>query len=191
MSTCLTQFITTDEVKACTFISSNVHDATFEQNIEYAQISALRPILSTSLFDEIDTQIDTDTLTALNLTLLDTWIKPFLAWKIYQLSLTGLYVRITPSGIQTKSTGDLQSIDASTLRMLKNEAEGRADHFQTLLVDYIVDNQIDYPEYTTTASHESRTSRPSMGGFVFSGSSSNHRQICSCRNWPLCPHAND
>ena len=64
MAICKTRFITTDEIKSYTPISKNVPDIKFEHNIEYVQISSLRPILSESLYDEIDAELVADTVNA-------------------------------------------------------------------------------------------------------------------------------
>lgn len=189
MSTCKTLFTTTDEIKACTPISDNVDDAKFSFNIEYAQISALRPVLSTSLYNEIDAQIVASTLTALNTLLLDTYIKPFLAQKVLALSLLNLWTQITPTGVHLKNPADATSVDSSGLKMMINQAEAKADHYQTLMVDYLSVNSADYPEYTTTSTEERREDQPSRAMIIFDNDSRSNRRCC--RNWPLCACAND
>jgi hypothetical protein len=187
MSICKTRFITTDEIKSYTLITANVHDSKFEHNIEYVQISSLRPILSESLYDQIDAQIVASTLTVLNTTLLNTYIKPYLAQRIFEQSMLGLHSEVSPTGIQTRSPDSSTSVDTSMVKMMINDAKGKADHYQELMVSYLSVNQSDYPEYATTSTKEQRSEAPTSGMFVFDNTSTrDNRCRRNCRNWPNC-----
>jgi hypothetical protein len=151
MSLAETKIITEQEVKNWTDISNNVQSSSLAFAITISQDLYVRTALGEKLYEELVGQVATDTLTALNTTLLNgndrlfRGIKPGLAWWIAYESYTYLHSKISPTGIQSKSTDQAVSIDSRSLEIRKNMAKKKAEYYIDQLICYLRDNETDYP----------------------------------------------
>jgi hypothetical protein len=151
MSLAETKIITEQEVKNWTDISNNVQSSSLAFAITISQDLYVRTALGEKLYEELVGQVATDTLTALNTTLLNgndrlfRGIKPGLAWWIAYESYTYLHSKISPTGIQSKSTDQATSIDSRSLEIRKNMAKKKAEYYIDQLICYLRDNETDYP----------------------------------------------
>ena len=151
MSLAETKIITEQEVKNWTDISNNVQSSSLAFAITISQDLYVRTALGEKLYEELVGQVATDTLTALNTTLLNgndrlfRGIKPGLAWWIAYESYTYLHSKISPTGIQAKSTEQATSIDSRSLEIRKNMAKKKAEYYIDQLICYLRDNESDYP----------------------------------------------
>ena len=151
MSLAETKIITEQEVKNWTDISNNVQSSSLAFAITISQDLYVRTALGEKLYEELVDQVATDTLTALNTTLLNgndrlfRGIKPGLAWWIAYESYTYLHSKISPTGIQSKSTEQATSIDSRSLEIRKNMAKKKAEYYIDQLICYLRDNETDYP----------------------------------------------
>jgi hypothetical protein len=151
MSLAETKIITEQEVKNWTDISNNVQSSSLAFAITISQDLYVRTALGEKLYEELVGQVATDTLTALNTTLLNgndrlfRGIKPGLAWWIAYESYTYLHSKISPTGIQSKSTEQATSIDSRSLEIRKNMAKKKAEYYIDQLICYLRDNETDYP----------------------------------------------
>ena len=151
MSIGQTQLITEQEVKNWTDIPNSVQTKMFAMSIVYAQDQFIRSALGELLFSELLTQVENDTLTALNTTLLNgndrlfRGLKPALAWWVAYQIYPHIHSYITPTGIQTKSTEDATSVSASQLEIRRNIAKSRAEYYLDQVICYLRENDTDYP----------------------------------------------
>lgn len=180
-----TIFISTDEIKSKTPIGRSVHDSLFEHNIDIAQDNHLKPILSQSLFDQIKAGIDTPPLSADDQILLDSYIKPYIAWKTYELSIEDFHSQVTDTGIVKRSSANDEGISVAEVKMKIDNASGKADSYKDKMLDFLFASD-DYPEFNTTDTDERRSLSTNIAGIALRNSS--FHQHCQCRNWPLCEH---
>lgn len=84
--------------EAC-FMSSNINEKEFKMNLKLAQ-EDLMDILGPEFYEEIEDQYDpnNDTLTADNATLYEDYLKDYLAWRTYYISLGMSQSKSTPTG---------------------------------------------------------------------------------------------
>jgi hypothetical protein len=151
MSLAETKIITEQEIKNWTDISNNVQSSSLAFAITISQDLYVRTALGEKLYEELVGQVANNTLTALNTTLLNgndrlfRGIKPGLAWWIAYESYTYLHSKISPTGIQSKSTDQATSIDSRSLEIRKNMAKKKAEYYIDQLICYLRDNENDYP----------------------------------------------
>jgi hypothetical protein len=140
MSLAETKIITEQEVKNWTDISNNVQSSSLAFAITISQDLYVRTALGEKLYEELVGQVANNTLTALNTTLLNgndrlfRGIKPGLAWWIAYESYTYLHSKISPTGIQSKSTDQATSIDSRSLEIRKNMAKKKAEYYIDQLI---------------------------------------------------------
>lgn len=84
--------------EAC-FMSSNINEKEFKMNLKLAQ-EDLRDILGPEFYSEIETQYSptSDTLTPDNANLYEDYLKDYLAWRTYYISLGMSQSKSTPTG---------------------------------------------------------------------------------------------
>lgn len=151
MSLAETKLITEQEVKNWTDISNNVQTTNLSWSITVAQDLYIRSALGEDLYSELLGQVENDTLTALNTTLLNgddrlfRGLKSALAWWVAYEVYPYLHSKVSPTGIQSKSTDEAVSIDSRSLEIRRNMAKKKAEYYLDQLIQYLCDKSTDYP----------------------------------------------
>ena len=151
MSLAETKLITEQEVKNYTDLPNNLKTSNLSFSITVAQDLYIRSALGEDLYSELLDQVQNDTLTALNLTLLNgdnrlfRGIKFALAWWVAYEIYPYLHTKVTPTGIQTKSTDEAISADSRDVEMRRNIAKKKAEYYLDQLIKYLCDKDTDYP----------------------------------------------
>lgn len=151
MSLAETKLITETEVKNWTDISTNIQADIIGPVITLAQDKYIRTAIGEALYIELLTQVKNNTLTALNTTLLNgndqlfRGIKPALAWWTANNVYPYLHSKISPTGIQSRSTEDALSISGSELEVRRNLAKGNGEYYVQQLICFLQENDTDYP----------------------------------------------
>ena len=159
MSIAETKLITEQEVKNWTDISNNVQTTNLGFSITIAQDMYIRGALGEDLYSELLGQVENDTLTALNTTLLNgddrlfRGLKPALAWWVAYEVYPYLHSKVSPSGIQSKSTEDSVAIDSRSLEIRRNMAKKKAEYYLDQLIKYLCDKDTDYPLFRDNSLH--------------------------------------
>lgn len=151
MAICETKLLTEQELKNWTDIPNNLSTKLFATIITQAQDMHIRTVLGEDLFSELLEQVENSTETALNLTLLNgddrlfRGLKPALAWWVAYNLYPFLHSKVSPTGIQTKSTEDATAIDSQMLAMRRKMAKAKAEYYSQQLICYLEENDTDYP----------------------------------------------
>ena len=151
MSIAETKLITEQEVKNYTDLPNNLKTSNLSFSITVAQDLYIRSAIGEDLYSELLDQTQNDTLTALNLTLLNgdnrlfRGIKFALAWWVAYEVYPYLHTKVTPTGIQTKSTDEAISADSRDVEMRRNIAKKKAEYYLDQLIKYLCDKDTDYP----------------------------------------------
>ena len=151
MSIGQTKLLTEQELKNWTDIPNSVTSKMIGSVITIAQDKFIRTALGEALFIELLGQVENDTLTALNTTLLNgndrlfRGLKPALAWFTAYNLYPYLHSFVSPTGIQSKSTEDANSISSSQLEIRKNQAKSNGEYYLDQLICYLRENDTDYP----------------------------------------------
>jgi hypothetical protein len=137
--------ISETQLKEGSVIDENVDMKTLKPMILIAQDQRILPIIGTGLFNEIKTQIQANTLTALNTTLLDTYITPALKmWVIYEYTIPGTFkYRNKNVGNQGGENNTPSGIDE--LLRLMDYWKDKAEWYSERITKYLCENSSDYP----------------------------------------------
>lgn len=140
-------FISETQLKEGSIIDENVDMKTLKPMILIAQDQRILPIIGTGIYNELKTQIQSGTLTALNTTLLDSYITPALKmWVIYEYTIPSTYkYRNKNVGNQGGENNQPASID--DLLRLMDYWKDKAEWYSERITKYLVENSNDYPKF--------------------------------------------
>lgn len=140
-------FLTATHIKEFTFVDQNVDEKYLKVAIKEAQELHVREYLGTALYNELITQVDTSSVSALNTTLIETYIQPMLKyWTIYEAA-PFLNIKITNKNISKKSSDGSSAVDLTELDRLIHEVHTKAKYYTKRLVKYLCENDASYPLY--------------------------------------------
>lgn len=140
------------------FINSNIDQTKLKPIIDRVQRNRIEPILGTTLFDKVITDVDAGTITGLYKTLLDDYVRPtMIAYCDHKATFH------TTSQITNKTTGKNkdQHIEANSTEdnnNLRDELIKDADQFKRKMIGWLQDNKNDIPEYCDTETDKSHQS---------------------------------
>jgi len=185
MSVFDTAFISTGEIKSLTPIGIGVTDNRFDHNIKVAQDNSLRSVLGITLYNKIVAEIDDENISAVHQALIDDFIKPYMAYRVYELSIPDLYVVVGETGI-TKPTGTNKvAISQDDMKGMVSSAGGKADMYKNTLLDHLFASD-DFPDFTTTTEEDDRSFSTNIGGIALGNDESDLPFGPCCRNFPKC-----
>lgn len=136
-------------LKEGTILNENADIKVIKPNIKLAQDMYIHTTLGTDLYNQILSQVDANTLTVANTTLLVDWIKPCLKhFVLYHLGRDLLYKWMN-KGIVTKSSDNSSPVDADVLNSIRTEYQDIAQWYRENLIKFLCAHESDYPSYTT------------------------------------------
>ena len=147
-------FLTATYVKDYTFIDQNVDEKYIRLAIEEAQKIHIRQYIGSGLYDELVTQIQASTLTALNTTLLDNYIIPALKWWTLVEAAPFLTYKVTNKNIVRKNSDNSSGIDYNELDQFMSLVTDKAQYHSKRLINYLCENSTDYPLYLNPPTSE-------------------------------------
>jgi len=140
-------FVTEQYIKDNTLIDGNVDSKYLSVTINDAQRIHILPILGTALYNELNTQILANTVTALNNTLLVDYIQDALKyWVVYE-GIDLFNYHITNKAIVTKNSDNSQPVQQVDVIRLMDRNKIKAEHFSERISKYLCANETSYPPY--------------------------------------------
>jgi hypothetical protein len=130
-------------------ISRNLDTKDIKPNIQSAQELYLQEILGNNFYDYILTTFSAQTLNADEITLVQDYIKPAVAYRTLAMALPFLSLQIKNKGPQTQSDDFSQPSDFRGLTFLISNAENRAEFYEERLKKYLCKYSSLYPQYTS------------------------------------------
>jgi hypothetical protein len=152
-------FISVNELKKKSVIDGNVDDDKILQFIEVAQDTHIQNYMGSSLYRKFQTLVsayaadnntgmgDADN-SAYN-TLWRTYVKPMLIWFAQDSFLPFAMFQITNGGVYKHSSETADTITIDELRVMQQQVRQNAEFYSRRFIDYICDNETDFPEYQT------------------------------------------
>lgn len=172
----MANLITAQEVKDQVGLRANLDVAKLNPYIPHAQRDSLAQEISFDLYNQIVTENDADDLTPANQTLLDDYIKPYLAFMVTWFAVDFIQWDLSDLGLQVSDDESAISADYKDVKAYKANLN---NHAQSMLQDtrmFILDNIADYPDYNPIRKRGNMTKR---SGIVFYKTSS-VRDLGSC-----------
>lgn len=139
-------FVAVEDVKATGIVDENVDDKVIKDAILNAQRIYIRDIIGSGIYDELDTQKQAGTLTALNTTLLSKMKDALVYWSIYE-GLDSFQYKIRNKAVMKSNSDNSQPIDTDELVRLADKYRNRAEYYSTRLKEYLMQNYNSYPLY--------------------------------------------
>jgi hypothetical protein len=158
--------MTIDEVKEISPITRNVNETTLKDSMRYVHRMELQNLLGKSCYDDLVAQVLADTVTAVNQTLLDDYVKDYVAQRMVVHSASKIAKKMTQKGIG-RGPSDQNTASADEVRGITADAEFKSLRWKKRLIKYVQDNQTDYPCWDDTdETIEKFRTDGNIGGFV-------------------------
>jgi hypothetical protein len=141
------QFISTSKCKELAGINGNTDDFLVTPMIISCQDDYIERILGTDLYNELKTQVTNNTLTALNTTLLNTYVVPCLVAYVKYEAVIELNYKFTNKSISTKTSENSQPIQKDDAVWLMEHYKNKAEEKAERITRYLMENDTDYPLY--------------------------------------------
>lgn len=138
--------ITPLQIKALTPMTNNVDNTLFQTQIEIAQLRFIKPKLGKELYEQLCNQLETNTLTPANETLLSMLLKP-LAHYAVGIFLPNLHAKIRDKGILLETGGDSVNVSTSDLELIRQDYFEKANDLMREVLEYLDDNRASYTLY--------------------------------------------
>lgn len=128
-------------------MDENVDEKYIRVSIEIAQQLWMEPIIGSGIYSELQTQINAGTLTALNTTLLTSYIQPAMEyWTLHELVEPMTY-KFQNKNVAKKNSDNSNPIDLDEVVHLKNKFKNIAEYRTERIRLYLIENSTDYPLY--------------------------------------------
>jgi len=128
-------------------ISRNLDTKDVTPNVQAAQELYLQDILGSNFYQYIMNAFSAQTLNNDEVTLVQDYIKPAVAYRALQMALPFLQYNIKNKGAMRQTTEFGDSADFTQLRFILNEVNNRAEFYEKRLVTYLSQYNNLYPQY--------------------------------------------
>ena len=123
--------ITKQEVKDIAFTQANFDlGLILDYVIRSSQLSMIRPVLTEDLYELIESENDSSTLSTANQTLLTDYIKPALAFAVKYEALPNVMLKATNLGIAVNNSQFTNSVSSTQREELRNTT---LQHYNTFI----------------------------------------------------------
>lgn len=147
-----TKFITSQYIKSTTVVNEFVNDMNIDSFIYGTQDTWIKPILGTTLYDNLVQEIvnnsgSTTGLTTNYQTLLD-YVQPVTAYYLLYDALPYFSIKISSNGIIKRSGSNFEPIEVAELQFIRKDLLEKAKQKETLLREFLTDNKSIYYDNT-------------------------------------------
>ena len=145
-------FYTPTQIKEDTTVSKNVDEKYLIETILYCQDMYIHPKLGTTFYDELKADIVASTLTGVNKTLMDNYIRPALKWFVVAEAVYETSYKIANKGLVRNDGEHSDAADARALNVVYERYKDKGEWYTQRLIDYLCENETDYPNYQNPGS---------------------------------------
>ena len=130
--------ISAEILKDRTAMHTNIDEKLIFPTIKVCQDMFIHPLLGSSLYNKIVTEVEAGTITGDYKTLLDDYIIDCLMWYVMSLSVSDSTWQIWNKGVVRKTGDNTDLPDAETMEGLRNEYRVRAEWYGQRLKNYLI-----------------------------------------------------
>lgn len=145
--------VTEKYLKENSVINDNTDMKVITPTIFSVQDLKIENILGSDLFNEICTQIDTDTVSAANQTLLDNYILPCLVNHVLCNLTPVLKYRYMNKGVMIKSSETSSPTDLKEIGFMMDLWRNQAEEYSERATKFLCDNITTYPLYVANPNY--------------------------------------
>ncbi len=135
-------------IKDTTIIDENVDMKLLRDVIELCQDKYILPLVGTGIYNELQASILTPPLTALNTTLMDSYIIKAMKWWVQYEGVDVLTYKFNNKSVSKKNSENSQPIDMEEVRRLMEKFRTNAEMYSQRLTNYLIANINSYPLYS-------------------------------------------
>ena len=139
--------ITLKELKRKSIFDGNIDADKIIQFIEVAQDTEIQTYLGTKLYEKLQSDIISNSLTGNYKTLVDDYIKPMLIWYTQAAYIPYAAYQISNGGIYKHNSENATAVDQSEINALASHATETAEFYTQRFMDHMNYNSNLYPEY--------------------------------------------
>jgi len=160
-------FITLKELKRKSIIDGNLDQDKLIQFVEVAQDTYIQTQLGTKLYDQLQYEVINSSVTTVNQTLIDTYIKPMLIWYSQVAIIPFIAYQIRQGGIFKHTSESAETVSRNEVDFLVEKARTNAEWYKRRFQSYMDFNQSNFPEfYNNTNDEISPSSEETFNGWV-------------------------
>lgn len=138
-------FISAANVKNLGVLEDNVDVKLINNTTIMVQDMDLQYLLGTDLYNEIADQINNNTLTALNTTLLNEYITNYLVCAVTADIAVTMNYRYANKAIITANSDNQQPVSSPELELIRAKWQGKADFYSKRMTQYLKQERANYP----------------------------------------------
>jgi len=153
----MTYFITNTYLKDNTPVGQNVDSNLIVPIIKTAADSYVRSILGTYFYNYLLTKFNAQTLSVLEITLVQDFIQMAVAWRACSDAVMTTSYQTTNKGIQTQSGDFSASPEYKAIMFMVHEYKSKGDFYDKRLENYLTNNGDLYPEFMNDLNDDSIT----------------------------------
>lgn len=150
-------------LKQMTIINDNVDMKIITPTIEDVQRLYIEDVLGTQLFNQILSQIGSNTVSSANQTLLDNYILPFMKYYVLMEVSPVFKIRYMNKGLMVKSSDNSQPASQEEMLYIMDRWKDNAQKLAQKCTDYLRDNTATYPLFLTN--YRYYESQPNQNNF--------------------------
>lgn len=158
----MAEFTTVQEVKDRTQISGEADESLIAPFIITAQDKFLRVFLGEDFYQQLKAAIPSPS--GAQATLINTYIKPYLAWFTLAEALPRIRSRVHNGGVFNRSSQDTSPIDQKAFDREMGWARETGERYGTIMADYLNDNTSTFPLWKSTCKSNQGSSSVIMIG---------------------------
>jgi len=139
--------ISENYIKKYTTINGSVDPNLLYPSVYLAQDKWLQAWLGTALLNELKSQVENDTIGGNYQILLEDYVQKCLLWWVMVEVTPMLCYRMDNGTLVQRQSEDTVPISDAVMKDMIDRARQNAEHYSTLLVDYLCANASLFPEY--------------------------------------------
>lgn len=151
-------------LKQASIINDNADMKVITPTIEDVQVLYIEDLLGTLLYNEILSQIGSNTVSALNQTLLNSYVLPCMKYYVLCECTPAFKWRYMNKGVMVKSSENSQPADTQEILYLMDKWKNNAEKLAQRVTNYLCSESASYPLYF--ANTESYQSKPNYTNYT-------------------------
>lgn len=133
----MVRLLTITELKTDGFVNNNLEDEYLYSALDEAQDIFLREILGDTLYESIQNMVNSEDVQGDYRTLLDSYIKIYLKYKVLSLLCVPLTFKLRNAGVVSQYSPEINTTSLEDTKYMQNYYEGKADFYANRLTKYL------------------------------------------------------
>jgi hypothetical protein len=166
------QFISLSVLKDNSVINENVDSKLLLPTLIMVQDVYLKGVIGKELYQELCTEIDAESVSTDNVTLIEDYIQPYLINKLVSECVIDTNYKIRNKALMVSSSDNAQPLDATGMTIIQQKYRNIAESYKNNLIEFLQDNRLTYPLFkcienkTSIINVNLQNARPKKGRYL-------------------------